>query len=190
MHIKSIHDQIYSHICDLCGRKFKFKQPFEQHVAEHQGIYKKPEQCSICGEWVRKLKMHMKRRHPVEKPDPVCCSICGSWHETKEGLQSHIRYTHNTKNTLQCSFCDKTFKYQRNWEVSDLITEHSTSICINRSFFFPSINRNTLPHILVINCMNVNFANKNFVLRPTCMHMSSESIQKTGRKIVLSVQRD
>lgn len=101
------------HICDICGRKFKNKDSFKKHLAQHQGIVEPAVQCSICNSWLK--NKHSLRLHRfVHEKNPTPCEICGKVFETKHSLRKHKSYWHKSDLNLQCSFCDKVFRQQRN----------------------------------------------------------------------------
>ncbi|XP_073831211.1 uncharacterized protein isoform X1 [Musca autumnalis] len=112
-HIQSVHNNIYQHICDICGKKFKSKPAFQKHYDEHQGIVEPAAQCSICGAWLKNsfsLKVHLTIHEDTEFP----CDICGKLFQTKKNLSRHKRYWHRLERNLKCSYCEKIFREKRN----------------------------------------------------------------------------
>ncbi|XP_021959056.1 zinc finger protein 471 [Folsomia candida] len=60
--------------------------------------------CAECGKMVRKynMKLHMVT-HTGEKTK--LCYICGRSFSCQSGLNTHIKYTHQEKEPLQCTIC-------------------------------------------------------------------------------------
>lgn len=115
-HIESIHENLYPHVCDTCGKKFKNKASFERHVLEHQGIIEPPVQCAVCGEWRKNthtLRLHMF----THQREDVYCSVCNKKCVSKTALRGHMRYAHRKQKNLNCKFCEKVFKDKRNLDV-------------------------------------------------------------------------
>lgn len=51
-HIKNVHQNLYSNICDICAVMFKSKYSVEQHKVDVHGINAVPKvQCDKCGAW-------------------------------------------------------------------------------------------------------------------------------------------
>lgn len=112
-HIESVHNNVYHHICDICGKKFKSKPAFVKHYDEHQGIVEPAAQCSICGAWLKNrysLKVHLTIHEDTE----FSCDICGKIFQTKKNLSRHKGYWHRLERNLKCSYCDKIFREKRN----------------------------------------------------------------------------
>ncbi|XP_065363948.1 transcription factor grauzone-like isoform X5 [Calliphora vicina] len=112
-HIHNIHKYIKYHICDVCGQKYKNKESFKLHYAQHQGIIEPAAQCSICQKWL-KNKNTLRLHRFVHEKHPTPCGICGKLFETKHRLRRHISYWHKSDVNLQCNFCEKVFRQERN----------------------------------------------------------------------------
>ncbi|XP_023298755.2 transcription factor grauzone-like isoform X1 [Lucilia cuprina] len=112
-HIASVHNNIYHHICDICGKKFKSKTSFQKHYDEHQGIVEPPAQCTICGAWL-KNQHSLRVHHQTHEDTQFACDICGKFFKTKKNLSRHKGYWHRRERNLSCSYCDKVFREKRN----------------------------------------------------------------------------
>lgn len=111
-----MHDNIFPHICDICGKKFKFKPSFDTHVLEHQGIVQPPMQCQICGEWKKNkngLRLHMASHNKID----VKCKYCGRECPSQQALRRHVQYMHRRPPSWQCKYCDRLFKAKCALEV-------------------------------------------------------------------------
>ncbi|XP_030381833.1 transcription factor grauzone [Scaptodrosophila lebanonensis] len=114
-HIQSIHEDLHPHVCDICGKKFKFKPSFERHLLEHQGVVSPAMQCKVCGVWLKNehsLRLHRFTHDSTDTNCPHCGKTCSS----RTALRAHVKYAHKLQTNLQCTYCDKTFKQQRNLE--------------------------------------------------------------------------
>ncbi|KAH8265164.1 hypothetical protein KR044_010615 [Drosophila immigrans] len=114
-HIQSIHEDLHPHVCDICGKKFKFKPSFERHLLEHQGVVAPAMECPVCGVWLKNehsLRLHRFTHDSTDTVCPHCAKTCSS----RTALRAHIKYAHKLTTTLQCTYCEKSFKQQRNLE--------------------------------------------------------------------------
>ncbi|KAH8414897.1 hypothetical protein KR215_009074 [Drosophila sulfurigaster] len=114
-HIQSIHEDLHPHVCDICGKKFKFKPSFERHLLEHQGVVAPAMECPICGVWLKNehsLRLHRFTHDSTDTVCPHCAKTCSS----RTALRAHIKYAHKLTTNLQCTYCEKSFKQQRNLE--------------------------------------------------------------------------
>lgn len=112
-HIDTDHKDIYFHICDICGKKFKCKDSFKKHYQIHQGIVEPPVQCSICNKWLKNY--HSLRIHRLQHEEhPKTCEICSREFKTQRSWKKHVQYWHEMEKNLPCSFCDKVFREKRN----------------------------------------------------------------------------
>ncbi|KAH8334821.1 hypothetical protein KR074_003286 [Drosophila pseudoananassae] len=114
-HIQSIHEDLHRHVCDICGKKFKFKPSFDRHLLEHQGVVAPAMECSVCGVWLKNEHSLRLHRFTHDSTDTVC-PHCGKTCSSRTALRGHIKYAHKLTTNLQCTYCDKTFKQQRNLE--------------------------------------------------------------------------
>lgn len=114
-HIQSIHEDLHPHVCDICGKKFKFKPSFERHLLEHQGVVAPAMECPVCGVWLKNehsLRLHRFTHDSTDTVCPHCSKTCSS----RTALRAHVKYAHKLTTNLQCTYCEKSFKQQRNLE--------------------------------------------------------------------------
>ncbi|XP_034489790.1 transcription factor grauzone isoform X2 [Drosophila innubila] len=112
-HIQSIHEDLHPHVCDTCGKKFKFKPSFERHLLEHQGVVSPAMECPVCGVWLKNehsLRLHRFTHDSTNTVCPHCSKTCSS----RTALRAHVEYAHKLTTSLQCTYCEKSFKQQRN----------------------------------------------------------------------------
>ncbi|KAH8287261.1 hypothetical protein KR054_005112 [Drosophila jambulina] len=112
-HIQSIHEDLHRHVCDICGKKFKFKPSFERHLLEHQGVVAPAVECPVCGVWLKNEHSLRLHRFTHDSTDTVC-PHCGKTCTSRTALRGHVKYAHKLTTNLQCTYCEKSFKQQRN----------------------------------------------------------------------------
>ncbi|XP_062553332.1 transcription factor grauzone-like isoform X2 [Armigeres subalbatus] len=111
-HMVNMHSDEGKHICDTCGREFKTKQCFDNHVRKHMGMLEDTSiECEVCHVILHNkatLKKHMIAKH-IKTDDVFICNICNKQAPNKFALESHKRKVH-CEEKYQCEFCDKRFK--------------------------------------------------------------------------------
>lgn len=118
-HIKKVHQNGDSRICDICAKFFKCSKSYEMHyISMHTDIQQKV-QCEQCGKWLKHagtLKEHM-RRH-VAKNAP--CQLCGHISSNIKALRAHMRSAHRDP-SFPCTICNKMFKKTQTLKVSTAV---------------------------------------------------------------------
>ena len=98
---------IKNHICETCGKSFKWRRDFFLHKLVHTG--EKPHSCETCGKcFARKdaLALHKQRHNDVKVYN---CSLCPKSFTTKTYLVRHKR-THRAERKLYpCEHCHRLF---------------------------------------------------------------------------------
>lgn len=99
---------IYS--CDICQKKFNYKERFDAHKLEHEGkivsIYCAPCQKSFIT-WSG-LKRHQNSTHTQVNLESLRCNTCGKIFKSQDTLRSHKKI-HGTRNLIMCDICGKGF---------------------------------------------------------------------------------
>lgn len=79
--------------CDICARVFTSLARIQQHMdARHTKPAKRPpspQLCSICGKYIRAMKMHLKIFHSTERP--FKCDYCDASFKRKAHRDIHKR---------------------------------------------------------------------------------------------------
>ena len=114
-HIRRVHENSDSRICDICAKFFKCSKSYEMHyLTVHTDIQQKV-QCEICGKWLKhaeSLKEH-KRRHTATSET---CQYCGRISSNKKALRAHILSAHSAPK-YPCTICNKLFKKTQTLKV-------------------------------------------------------------------------
>ncbi|XP_061730077.1 zinc finger protein 845-like [Cydia pomonella] len=94
-------------ICDICGKKFLYRNAIEAHMIDHAEFNKFI--CETCGRGFKRLfnlKCHVSNRHI--KHAPVKCSHCDRTFKSDFTLQNHLRFV-NKEKPYSCPVCTKGF---------------------------------------------------------------------------------
>lgn len=82
-------------------------------MLEHQGVVAPAVECPICRVWLKNEHSLRLHRFTHDSTDTVC-PHCGKTCTSRTALRGHVKYAHKLTTNLQCTFCEKTFKQQRN----------------------------------------------------------------------------
>ncbi|KAL0880699.1 hypothetical protein ABMA27_001915 [Loxostege sticticalis] len=117
-------------ICDICGRKFLFKNSIIEHMKYHYAI--NPYVCDICGKGFKRnssLTLHLRSTHDNEK---VNCSHCGKDFKNQFCLDTHLKIVAREKR-YQCEICSKCYEWPNKlqkhmiWHLKD--RPHVCNLC-------------------------------------------------------------
>ncbi|CRK97364.1 CLUMA_CG010755, isoform A [Clunio marinus] len=103
----SIHNEILTHRCVKCGKKFAYGDKLLRHLKRYKYCYT----CDLCGH-LERLKGSMEDHMCVvhKKDLTFLCPFCGITEKSNEGLKCHIKRNHEVNKKFQCSFCPKSFR--------------------------------------------------------------------------------
>ncbi|XP_018563141.1 zinc finger protein 160 isoform X2 [Anoplophora glabripennis] len=132
IHVKYVHDKVYSKQCTICGIFSKNEAALQMHMRLVH-FKEKPFECNICNKKFgrsdylhnhrlrhageprivskrqsekRKAKNTRKRRIIYDTGEPVPCKFCGQWYKDIIRLKRHLE-THLKR--YPCQFCPLTF---------------------------------------------------------------------------------
>uniref|UniRef100_A0A336KZR7 CSON001156 protein n=1 Tax=Culicoides sonorensis TaxID=179676 RepID=A0A336KZR7_CULSO len=124
LHMRKVHLQLFTCICDICAKSFKNKNDFLYHYeSTHTGKIMPKVKCSQCDKYLlneKCLKSHISRIH--KHGGLHVCNICGKISPTRQGLRSHQIYVHESDRKFKCTYCDKAFK--REVGLKEHLTTH------------------------------------------------------------------
>ncbi|CAG0904556.1 unnamed protein product, partial [Cyprideis torosa] len=112
-HFRTVHLRQFT--CDHCGRTFKTKLIFEQHLARvHKlnGVTERTYQCSGCGKVFTdysNMKAHFRQFHSSDKNFE--CQLCGKRTGSQSLLRKHHERVHLHVAKYRCTCCPKVFVY-------------------------------------------------------------------------------
>ncbi|XP_059152566.1 protein krueppel-like isoform X2 [Physella acuta] len=102
-HIQLTHEKKKPFECNICHRRFGYKNILMEHQNIHFGI--KPYACTLCDK--RFAARSNLFQHRLLHMKPFCCYICNKRFDRDEQLQRHLKL-HPTANVLSCSQCPFT----------------------------------------------------------------------------------
>jgi len=128
--------------CEICGRKFRMKDNFDDHMEEHMaGIGTRLFKCDICKKkfhYRSNVRVHMKKNHS-ESPEINLCAKCGQTFDSREKLRKHKKKheyeSHKARMKLKevdttpkhCSHCD--FVTDAKWRLRHhMFKEHDEGV--------------------------------------------------------------
>jgi KRAB domain-containing zinc finger protein len=95
------------HICTICGKKYKNKSHYDNHVRTHTG--KTPFVCIICCERFNDKK-GLTRHKKIHKGKMRICSRCEKYFDGGSTLQTlEKEHTCSLKQSLLCENCQEEF---------------------------------------------------------------------------------
>ncbi|KAH9490086.1 hypothetical protein Btru_035179 [Bulinus truncatus] len=97
-HIQLTHEKKKPFECNICHRRFGYKNILMEHQNIHFGI--KPYACTLCDK--RFAARSNLFQHRLLHMKPFCCYICNKRFDRDEQLQRHLKL-HPTANVLSCS---------------------------------------------------------------------------------------
>ncbi|XP_021195531.3 zinc finger protein OZF-like [Helicoverpa armigera] len=108
--IKSKVRKKFIYTCDICQKKFNFKERFEAHKLEHEGKIVTI-RCSPCNKtfvtWSG-LKRHTKSEHSQSDLESLKCPTCGKIFKSQQTLKTHEKI-HGERKLIMCDVCGKGF---------------------------------------------------------------------------------
>ena len=116
LHLTIVHGIRFkeTYVCEDCGKSFKKKYCYQQHVQVHRPKQWKCEYCEKMFTMKTNLLTHVARAHEKSRQE-VVCQDCGKSFKEKYYLLMHQNLTHLRKKTYKCTVegCDEMFLYMR-----------------------------------------------------------------------------
>lgn len=122
-HTKHVHSDP-SHFCEICGKLYKFRRAYNDHMKIHGDNYVKPNfPCNICGKSFSTkyvLTGHVNSVHLGMKKSFVC-PTCGRTFTQKNSYLMHAN-VHAGIKPFVCDVCGKFFQLKvSSWTLSDYV---------------------------------------------------------------------
>jgi len=113
-HLEGVHTNRQTHICEVCGKSFAWRDTLVRHLKWHEtGVKNRPFQCPEegCGKAFatrRDLRVH-SNTHTGKKD--YLCQLCGAAFSQRFSYDRHLLYKHteNAEKKHKCTICDKRF---------------------------------------------------------------------------------
>lgn len=134
------HDANWSrHKCEVCHRRFRFKEKFDGHISsEHSELYY-DRTCIFCQKLFGKpclLREHIQVKHLQEKP--YFCDQCNEEFAWRHALQSHTCTTKKhmiplARNSTSAEFAAKCTTLKETFQVIRILIttgNHEAGTCI------------------------------------------------------------
>ena len=106
-HIKKIHREVKSKICQICSETFKNREQLSRHKLTHPE-FEVPFTCKHCSQpfgEVGLMNAHIKQRH---NPKRFECNQCKQTFTTAHSVLLHTNSIHN-KEKFSCEYCGQLF---------------------------------------------------------------------------------
>lgn len=104
-HLKQVHTEERSHICNVCGMAYKHLKSLRIHLRNHQKRV-----CPDCGTGFDSVYAMLKhRKRHIEESLPFKCGFCNRAFEKECDLESHGRLRGRQ---FQCDICCHSFNKQ------------------------------------------------------------------------------
>jgi len=104
-HMKKVHGKGLL-TCKICGKQLVSKSGLSTHKKTHLG----PEQCPICGDFFKQLKVHMNQKHRDDSEKNYQCDVCNKGFLTMYEVNKHKMSAHIKARPYNCRYgC--TFAY-------------------------------------------------------------------------------
>lgn len=106
-HIRDVHTDERSFICEVCDAAFKSLHNLKNHVKTHE----EPSECPICLKLLPNMHRHLQW-HKRPTPARHVCNQCNKSCSTKQALQEHVLRIHEKVplgKSYSCPDCSLTF---------------------------------------------------------------------------------
>ncbi|XP_076451226.1 uncharacterized protein LOC143287169 [Babylonia areolata] len=100
-HIQLTHEKKKPFECNICHRRFGYKNILLEHQNIHFGI--KPYSCNLCDK--RFAARSNLFQHRLLHMKPFHCEVCNKRFDRADQLQRHLKL-HPTSNVLSCNLCN------------------------------------------------------------------------------------
>ncbi|WAQ98022.1 GZF1-like protein, partial [Mya arenaria] len=133
-HMKHVHTE-ESHFCDICGKVYKSRRAFTEHLPVHAEDYVKPMfPCEICGKTFSTkyvLTGHVNSAHLGVKKSYIC-PTCGRSFTQKNSYLMHAN-VHAGIKPYVCDVCGKAFSYDKSLKehkyMHDTVRHFECEVC-------------------------------------------------------------
>lgn len=105
-----VHMEEKPFVCDLCGKRFKFKSAIRDHMMIKLGM--KDYVCEICGrKFVKKcyLNKHIRFHAGNKDQKNLQCDVCSEQFVDKKLYILHKRSSHDPEKPFLCDLCNKSY---------------------------------------------------------------------------------
>lgn len=136
LHLR-VHSVVMPHMCDICGRCFKWRRVMEGHKRTHTG--EKPYLCNTCGKSFTSSSRLSDHSSVHTGKKSYVCELCATAFRDKKHLVRHFR-THTGEKPFKCSFCGRGFS--NSWNLKEHTRRHTGELPHVCSICQQGFNRN------------------------------------------------
>ncbi|XP_059055031.1 zinc finger protein 888-like [Achroia grisella] len=115
------------HQCDICGRTYRLRASFINHLKIHQPKKRKRQKCTKCDKTFADVKKHMYNAHRKLSKEQRYCVECNKYFKTDLSLKYHLQNTkkHRHPDILKypCPHCDMRF-YNKFYQTIHIAAKH------------------------------------------------------------------
>jgi len=105
------HEGLKPHLCDECGKGFRWKFSLAAHKRVHSG--EKPYHCKECNQNFRSSSRYSEHTTIHTGKRAYICDRCSLAFRTSGRLKRHMR-THTGDRPFSCTYCEKRFSENYN----------------------------------------------------------------------------
>ncbi|PSN53577.1 hypothetical protein C0J52_09205, partial [Blattella germanica] len=109
IHLRSHRSKKYKFKCKECGKIFGSKEMHSSHIKTHQKTIHLCESCGKCFKFLNSMKAHQKSCMGIKPLKLFKCPHCQKEYRSRRSFKEHIRI-HTNERPYKCKLCEETFR--------------------------------------------------------------------------------